>query len=375
MKRLLGLAVFLLAGSALASFPFETDFERGLANAGFDTVNAPGAADSVFTSPLAAHRGDAGLRVVDGTSASTQGTGPSVVVNLGGGRPVYARFWMRVTSLDPGTVYIVQLISSGGSVNSIEDVSLSTPDGTLGSAGADASGAYPSEAHGPVFPVSGWHLVEMNVFGVGSTSGARQVWLDGALQVERTKIDWRGLSAFRFNFGEPWANNRSQVGTLDFDDLRLSDAPMASRLAWSEQRPGASGCRAFTLMLVDSTGSPAPAPYPVEASLGGSAGVTFYADADCSRETRTTTLNPGSAKALVFARATGLGAKTLTAAQVDFLSAPLQTSGDGTQPSAVTRLYDIGCSGTGGPESFAAWALLAASALGLRRRAPRVPGS
>ncbi|MFY0575322.1 hypothetical protein ACN28S_14005 [Cystobacter fuscus] len=151
-------------------------------------------------------------------------------------------------------------------------------------------------------------------------------------------IDWRNTTVYVLKWlqvGEPWTDQGFFTGSIDFDDLRVSAVPMASRLQL--QRPAdastSSGCIAVDVSLRSSaSGALAPAPYETEVSLATTAGEgRYHADGTCKSPVERVRLPTGTFERRVYFRpGASPGRVTLAASHPDFLPATLQVEADGT---------------------------------------------
>lgn len=68
--------------------------------------------------------------------------------------------------------------------------------------------------------------------GAGSADAGRHLWLDGVPLISQPGVDFSDarMSIGRVAVGQPYADGRRWLGTIDFDDLRTAAEPLASRL-------------------------------------------------------------------------------------------------------------------------------------------------
>jgi MYXO-CTERM domain-containing protein len=185
--------------------------------------------------------------------------------------------------------------------------------------------------------------------------------------------------------GEPWSDTGPFVGSIDFDDVRVSAAPMASRLELrrAEGASASPGCLAVDVGLWSSaSGALAPAPYETEVALTVSAGQgTFHADEACRAPVLVLVLPTGSSGRRVYFRPGGTGdTATLAASHPDFLPAKLDVQGQGSgevpgetpeDGAAGPWTTDLGC--TSAPGALFALPLLLAPWLRRRRERRTCP--
>ncbi|NOK33743.1 hypothetical protein HMI49_11090 [Corallococcus exercitus] len=361
---------------AQASEGFADDFETGTLlpedtpPGRWDDSGVVGA-NTLTNGAAGAHRGRFGLTVVDRATAS--GSQASIHANV---TPltseVHVRTWLRMRAVGAvGSAVIMQ-----GLPALVELRLLAPGPGWELSLRNGASRTYVS-LHGAKVEAERWSLVELRVRGLGTASAEARLWVDGVEQGSGlTGLDLRDDANVvdTVMVGEPWSDTGTFTGSLDFDDVRVSNAPMASRLEL--RRPvteGAKDCLAVDLSLrASSTGAPAPAPYDADVALAvqSDAG-RFHADADCDSPVTRVVLPTGASERRVYFRPQGTaGTVTWEASHADFLPAsltvdvealPSEDNGGGPWTT------DLGCTSAPG----AVLALPALLGVWLRRRRAR----
>lgn len=209
----------------------------------------------IALSPLAAHRGDAGLRLIDTTANAGSDVGSKLDNPDLGVAPAasWARMWMRVVQVDQADDVIVLQLGRGGTGPAGRQQQIFVNGYEVASDGFVAGGLvttlrYPLDA--------GWHLLELGWEGVGTSAGARELFVDGAPVGRDEGLDFSWPQTLQeLNVGETYADLPFR-GVIDFDDVRLSYAPPASRLTLA---PGSGQltvgrCSTVTLVLTDSHG-------------------------------------------------------------------------------------------------------------------------
>lgn len=295
---------------------FVSDTPRGP----FDEVRVLEAGNGLGLSPDAGHRGERGLRLVDGISAA--GSTPIVagfIEVLPVSPRVFMRGWVRVTASNGQGSLVLWLAGGPGTPLSLY-LELDTRRYAVG--GDSLAGVpFTYERSNLQFQVGEWHLVEVAADNLGGEFGLRTLWVDGVLQRSRTGIPLQGVFVQRVQLGEPWTDDNRFSGIVDMDDVRLSVLAPASRLV-VEPTSGPSGaCVPVSVGLLDSTGAPSRAPYEVRAQLTPVA-LAVFSDSGCTQATQTVTFGWGAKVVTVWARREGAGPSTLAATHADFLSGP-----------------------------------------------------
>lgn len=288
---------------------------------------------TIVTAPAAAHRGSAGLRVTDPDSLGTPGavTELSFAMAPRAG-DFYARSWVRVSpTIASGTLSLVQILNNQApSALAMAEAILDLGTGGIALGGDDRAGYQTTPASASL--VSGrWTLLELAVDGAGGAAGTgcRRLWVDGQLVAERTGLDFSGTlwAAQAVELGEPWSDNRSFTGTIDFDDVRLSIRPQVSHSA--VQIPLSSypvgSCIPVTFTLQDSVSAgpwPSLEPVTLTPSATGVAGV-FFSSGLCTGPTASSLAVPaGQTSGTAYFRADGYGTVVFRADGADLVAFP-----------------------------------------------------
>ncbi|WP_157774873.1 LamG-like jellyroll fold domain-containing protein [Melittangium boletus] len=330
-----------LPGVAAPIHWFSDDFETGTLR----TSDTPAGRwdDAAATSPntlasgaAGAHRGRYGLTVTDRTSNPGSLASASVEPGAPLSSEFHVRTWLRLRAVSAsGSVVAVQALPA------LVELRLLAPEPTWELAVRNGSGRTYVSLHGSRVEAERWYLVEFSARGLGTTAGEARLWVDGVEQGVLSGRDWRDAANVldRLVVGEPWSDTGTFVGSLDFDDVRVSTSPMASRLGL--QRPqdtgASSGCIPMDVSLRDSaTGAPAPAPYETEVALSTVAGAGgFHADAACGTPSGRALLAAGTSERRVYFRPGGTaGTARVEASHPDFLSATLAVEHEGMPDDA-----------------------------------------
>ncbi|MFP2911724.1 hypothetical protein ACLESD_43205 [Pyxidicoccus sp. 3LFB2] len=341
MKRwatVLGSLVLLqpLSGLAAPGTWLADDFETGTL---VSEDLPPGRWDqAVATSPntvvngaQGAHRGRRGLTVTD--SSSAQGPVVSLVQDADTlTSEVHARTWLRLRAVSAyGRIILAQAMPALVELRLVEQDAGAVWE-LAARNGPHPSPTYVSRRGSPVEPER-WYLVEFSARGLGTASGEARLWVDGVEQV--APLSGRDWSHPEYEFdtfilGEPWTDTGTFRGSIDYDDVRVSAAPHASRLELRPPVEAPSSCLAVDVSLRSTAAqAPAPAPYDTDVALAVTAGEGgFHADAQCDSPVTGTRLPVGTTERRVYFRPTGgEGVATLAASHPDFLSATVTVEG------------------------------------------------
>lgn len=301
---------------------------------------SPGSCTLAATA-AAARRGGFGFELVDNATPTGGGTQAEIRAGLAPQTTLFGRFWFRAAASNgSGSVVLAQIIAGSG--NAALDLKLGLANNTLAVGGFDTTGTYREESTQFVVDLNGWHLMEFQVSGLGTASGALRGWVDGTLRVQLTGVDLSSLQSDDLRFGEPFSDDRRFAGRLHFDDFRLDNVPQASKWALTGPvlPPPVGSCVPFSATLQNSlNGAPAAAPYPVVASLTNTGATgSFFSDSGCTAPTTTLTIGAGGQAAVVYFKPTATGIASLSVAHLDFLGATavLQVLGNSNNPGGGT---------------------------------------
>jgi uncharacterized protein (TIGR03382 family) len=327
-----GLLLFC-AAQARAQVEFQDDFESGpFADAGPGGVWSSHQTASVSWSltALAAHRGNAGLRIQDNDSSSGAGQWAWLEYDFPGGAGIlssyYLRAWVRFTGTQLGDSSVIRLASPGPPYCEVVNA-LILPRyfakaldavGTNYSVGASVTGS-----EGP------WQLIELGLTGMNTADAGFGLWIDGGYAARYPgHLDFTATQVGRVLFGEPYASDSSFTGTIDLDDVRTTTSPPASTLGVSGPATVSVGaCNAFGLQLSASNGSPAPAPYDFPASIAvfDQSGVMqldggIFRDNICSAPSSVVNVFQAQSQATFWARFDQVSTVIMSPSYVDFVN-------------------------------------------------------
>jgi hypothetical protein len=287
--------------------------------------------NTIASGEAGAHRGRYGLTVTDRTS--TEGSVVSVVQDSDPlTAEVYVRMWLRLRGVSAyGRIILAQAMPAAVELRLVEQ-----DDGVVWELAA-RNGPHPNPTYvsrrGSRVETERWYLVEFSARGLGTTAGEARLWVDGVEQgTPLSGRDWNHPEYVfdTFLMGEPWSDTGTFRGTIDFDDVRVTATPQASRLELRHPEEAPSGCLAVDVSLRSSASNgPAPAPYDTDVALRVRAGEgTFHAKGDCRAPVTGTLLPAGTSERRVYFRpGGGDGTATLEASHADFFSARLDVKG------------------------------------------------
>lgn len=302
-----------------------TTLEAELPAGCFNMLIKPYAQSSLLAVAAAAHRGNFGLRLVDAESSNGDAADTALFDD---GAPVFgdfhARSWVKVvTTNSMGSPIIAQLTNASGASPSLIDVKVRSDLGlSLGGFGADAG--YSQLDGDAGLRVGVWHLLELSVTGAGSSDGGRHVWVDGAPVLEQRGVDFSGttMPVGRLAIGEPYADDRRWLGTIDFDDVRSAGVPLASQLALQAATDGGFVGECFPLevqLRASFGGGLATTREPVDVRVDAGGGAEVFIDSACAVPGAQASLAPDASVVVLSLRAVQPVA-SLEVSTRDFLS-------------------------------------------------------
>jgi hypothetical protein len=337
------LTALVVSLTASATELLSDDFEEG-SLAKWQCASCERPPSSVRISPLAAHRGTKGFRLDDAENSAGAGSGASAYVDLGARPNLYARTWVRLTQTNAvGDSMLLDVFASTVNLN---NVYLETSGSLLTLAGDKKPGLVSRSPTSATLSDGNWHLLEAAATGGGTANGARTLWLDGVQLAAESGLDWTSAAwiANTFALGQAWSVNRQFVGTVDFDDVRVSDAPLASRwvLVPAAQPVEEGACVPLEVELQDSLGALAPAPYAVAFAVTGP--VTLFSEPTCSQSLTSPTLPIATSRLALYARFDSVGNVGLGVSHPDFLATTASWVVQGASEGAREHgFYSVSC--------------------------------
>ncbi len=342
VRTLLAAACALCATQVLAAPLFSDDAESGTLTSDQSPPGAwarlgPGpAANTISSHQEAAHRGTRGIRHIDAANApvkAVQGLVASDLAPVQGS--VTGRFWFRHTPQSTtGNLMVFKLEGVDAQVRIRHDGGELHWDLAGRSGEGDDWTTFIGPDSGPSLNVREWQLVELLVEGMGSANGKLSLFVDRKLVVARSDLDFKTRVLRGLDLGGVWSDEASFMGLSDFDDVRVSVEPPASRigLALASDAETANGCVPITLSLHDSpTDALAPAPYDVDVSLvAPERSGRFFEDDACTREIDRKSVPAESTSTTVYFAPGSAGTFTLKAEHLDFFPASLSLVSTGT---------------------------------------------
>jgi hypothetical protein len=344
-----GAAIALLLGASL----FGDDFESGTL---LTTDTPPGQWDVLDPTPMtmlsatlaAAHRGDAGLLLVDNYADAGPAENGNVRKSLAASANAYARVWMKLNVTSTGGVGDIEPLTLRETSSNQDLATLQVfPDGGMQLSGWDQMGYTFTPVAGLI--TGGWQLIELAALNVGTNNGQRRVWIDGHPAATATER-WNGRVVDHFVLGGTWENDSRWTGTVSYDDLRIEDGPQMSTILPTLDAGALGDCIRVHVDMVDSDGLAAPTPYALTlavARFGPIAGP--FQDAACSVGV-SLGVPPGIIAVDLYFRSMMPGAASIGVSHADFLSTPVffTVVGDGGADAGLAT--DAGVADAGTPD-------------------------
>ncbi len=380
-KRLVMCCASLFASLAHAQLINET-MESGALASPWELTQKAGI--TCQPSAAAAHRGLAGLRLVDAENTVDAAPGTFWAYPLSLLNPVlYTRFWVRRVSQTPGGMAMWSVFERKGNAGN-QGTALAwgfdyqgqldvTDQGLL----ENGSIGYHQEETG-VRLDGGWQLLETAMSGLGGLATVRYA-VDGKVVAERVGVPAYADRYSALEVGEVYANDTGFQCTVDFDDLRVDALPLASRLELRiEDGVREASCTPLTVRLLPTFGAldagvtdAVPAPYDVALAFTGLGPV--FTDAACRNQTTTPTLSTGLAQASFSFVAPKPGTVNATVEHRDqpagdFLPGEATFGVVAATGSPDKSYYALGCQSAAGPHSAPMWVLAAVVWLAKRSR-------
>lgn len=169
---------------------------------------------------LFAHRGIGGLNLSRQVAQPTNGTDTQLewVSNESARGESWLRWWMRTRVTSPAP----QLLVGFGDTVVPNHVSLSHDPAGLFVVGFDDTGNFFNPRVGDL-PDAGWHLYELGLDGMGVRDAGVRLVVDGTTVLSyRTHFDFVDSGVRQINVGLTYAEPRSMLGAIDYDDVRGS---------------------------------------------------------------------------------------------------------------------------------------------------------
>lgn len=280
------------------------------------------------SSTSAAHRGLRGLRLDDNQSSTAAAQRVDLEVdNLGqSSASVRFRSWIRFqNTTTPNADYFLFATMMNSSNSFILEMGFYPNSNRLYLAGRDRNAAYTFEIATPALSSGTWYLVESVLLGIGTANGTRRLYINGVLEAQRTGIDLTGVSVARLRVGQVFAQRGDFVGRVDFDDLRTSWVPQASRIELNLLPAAVGACTPVTASVLGSEDSTAlTTPISETVSLNSNGTVRLFTTSACSGAgtlSSTLTIAPGATTSnTVYAKTTGtVPPPALTATPTDLI--------------------------------------------------------
>ncbi|MFT3714080.1 MAG: hypothetical protein QM817_40985 [Archangium sp.] len=167
-----------------------------------------------------AHRGMGGLNLSRQIAQPTNGTDTQLewVSNESSLGESWLRWWMRTRVTAPAP----QLLVGFGDTGVPNHIGLSHDPGGLYVVGFDGLSDFFAPRASDL-PDAGWHLYELGIDGMGRRDAGVQLVVDGTTVLSyRTRLDFPDAGVRQINIGLTYAEPRSMLGSIDYDDVRGS---------------------------------------------------------------------------------------------------------------------------------------------------------
>jgi hypothetical protein len=362
-----------LAGGQLLADDFESGMLLSPMTWG-SQGNTPTAPLPLELLATAAHRGDGGLSFTQVPDGGTVGTAGSWLnydfTPLLDGGMLSTRLWVRERQSNGAAALIFEQLYADTVTGTgiVLETGFNHTDGTWHVQGYDVSMAPQSVVLGTRYTYPDWHLVELELTGIGTPAGSRTLFVDGVQSAQANGLDLSTALLHSYRIGADYLY--LQLGaTVDIDDVRLDTATQADQLVVGTQVvPAVGQCAPAVVEMLDVHGTLARSPYAMTVDLSGTQGASFYAAMDCSGGPVAHLAFPAGAQNVSFGvRFAGPGLHRVQARNVDFLSPPSRVpvtfdagtppalGPDQTSPEAVPTVGDPPAIAFGSGQYLAVW--------------------
>jgi PKD repeat protein len=323
LRHILALWVVLLCSTARGAIEFADDLDTNTAK--WDRINSGGSATAGINTSTK-RRGAAAYSVAE-TSATT-GLMGQLATSLPPASPtVHVRLWMARTgtsNTSTGQRFNFLMVRTSAMTEATDLAAVGQQSsGFILAVRLGGRGVSTVTTHGDgILTIGNWHLYELRISGIGTASGERTLFFDGA-QIATQSVDFSGVQPSEVAVGLTVVNGGDY--SVAIDDVRISATAMASKLVIAPTSPGPFGvgpCVPANVQLVSSSGGAAAAPYAFGAVLAdtGAAG-SFFSNAACTTATSTAAFATGATtSSTVYFKATAAGDSTWSATYPDFIS-------------------------------------------------------
>lgn len=360
-----------LLSALLLSQSFHDDFE-GLTLE--NTATPPGqwsfnqsfGNSSLAPRGVAAHRGDQGVRFFDTTTLAEDGTEARLTGIWGSRVPHFVgRAWVRTSAMtNDGEDFVMNINTDwGGGRFAFATLLFRVPGYTLSLESNDDNAARTlTELPAAMKLAPGtWHLVELSVSGMGTTSGCIRAAFDGVAGAEKCGLPLTQTKQPQAGVGLVWQAPRIATGFIDMDDVAFSDGELASTMTFSPlSLDAATGdCVELTATAASTWGGSAPWPFAEVVPVAGA--FALFSDSACSKAADGLTLTRGATNAKVFVKPLSPGTQSVRVLPLSVLAGPLpEWNVSGAAISDAPLEQSCGCD-AGGAGLLGALALLRAA--------------
>ncbi len=129
---------------------------------------------------------------------------------------------------------------------------------------------------GATFTSPEWHLLELEIDGLGSDAGSRVLLIDGTATARVEGLDFSAAQINSLDLGAVYLD-LGLAATVDIDDVRVDSAPQGDTLWPIVAQTSTGSCVICALPLTDWAGVPRVSPYTFPMTLSSSAGLSLYA--------------------------------------------------------------------------------------------------
>lgn len=360
-----------VAALVCAQALFVERFDTAVAPPAWNTAswNTRGGTYLYGITPAAAHSGSGGIEF----QKTDAGTGNFVTPTFLGhdfSPPMtgeaHLRYWIRFErGTGPSFIWPLQ-VHDTPAVGTLAEAAVREAGGGTNDFALQAGHlfGFRSVSSAPPIDAGVWHLVQLDLLGVGTDAGVLAGSLDGVALETLVGLEWTASQLSRLLLGFGAVHDR-WIGSHQLDDLLVLSERRAVKMQLVVPASIETGvCQPVRVKLSDLDGGPLPPPDVSVIDLAGDAGLEFFDDERCTvpwpaggngttgvelranfRATAAGELRLSSSSADL------LGAEATTFAWVDAGSAPVDGGAEPVDAGAALqrRDYRVGCGCSSGP--------------------------